>query len=50
MQEELESVSVERLSAAALFDVRVAALKLGAHAYEVSPDVYGTTQPATSTS
>ena len=47
-QEELELVSVEKLDAAALADVRVAALELEAHAYEVSPNAYGTTQPAVS--
>ncbi len=45
-QEELELASVEELDAAALADVRMAALELEAHAYEVSPGVYGTTQPA----
>lgn len=45
-QEELELVSIERLDAAALVDVREAALELEAHAYDISPDVYGLTQPA----
>ena len=45
-REELELVSVEQLDAAALVDVNIAALELDAHAYQVSPDVYGTTQPA----
>ncbi len=48
-QEELELVSVVELESAALADVRVAALELEAHAYEVSPTVYGTTQPAVGT-
>ena len=47
-QEELELVSVEQLDAAALVDVRAAALELEASAYEVSPDVYGRTEPAAS--
>ena len=46
-QEELELVSMAELDSAALIDVRVAALELETHAYEVSPNVYGTTQPAT---
>ena len=45
-REELELVSVEQLDQAALLDVRAAALALEAHAYEISPDVYGLTEPA----
>lgn len=45
-REELELVSVERLDAAALVDVREAALDLESHAYDISPDVYGLTEPA----
>lgn len=45
-QEELGLVSAEQLDGAALDDVRAAALELEAHAYQISPDVYGTTQPA----
>lgn len=40
------AIFTARLDAAALADVQVAALELEAHACEVSPDVYGTTQPA----
>ena len=40
------AIFAARLDAAALADVQVSALELEAHAYEVSPDVYGTTQPA----
>ena len=46
-QEELELVSVEELDATALVDVNIAALELDAHAYLVSPNVYGQTEPAT---
>lgn len=46
-REELELVSVEQLDASALADVNVAALELDARAYEVSPDVYNQTEPAT---
>lgn len=45
-QEELELVLVEQLDPSALADVRAAALELEASAYVVSPDVYGTTEPA----
>jgi hypothetical protein len=45
-REELELVSVRRLDSAELVDVRAAALELDASAYEVSPSVYGTTEPA----
>lgn len=44
-REELELVSVERLSAAEMAEVQQAALELEAHAYEISPDVYGRTPP-----
>jgi hypothetical protein len=44
-QEELELVDVVQLDAAGLIDVRAAALELEEHAYEISPDVYGTTEP-----
>ena len=45
--EELGLVSVGLLTAEELRGVRDKALALEAHAYEVSPDVYGRTQPAT---
>jgi hypothetical protein len=45
-QEELELVEFGQLDAAALAEVRAEALALEQHAYEVSPDVYGTTSPA----
>ena len=48
-QEELELVSFEQLDPAALVDVRAAALELEASAYEVSPNVYGRTEPAVNT-
>jgi hypothetical protein len=48
-QEELELVSVEQLDATALVDINTAALELDANAYQVSPNVYGTTEPATNT-
>jgi hypothetical protein len=40
------AIFTARLDGAALADVQVSALELEAHAYEVRPDVYGTTQPA----
>jgi hypothetical protein len=46
-QEELELVSVRQLDSDDLDDARAAALELEASAYLVSPDVYGTTEPAT---
>lgn len=46
-QEELELVSVEQLDQAQLADVRAAAFELEAHAYQISPDVYGLTEPMT---
>jgi hypothetical protein len=45
-REELELVAVAQLGFADLIDVRAAALELEAHAYEVSRDVYGATEPA----
>jgi ABC-type xylose transport system permease subunit len=39
------AIFTARLDAATLADVQVSALELEAHAYEVSSDVYGTTQP-----
>ncbi len=47
-REELELVSVEVLDQAALANVREAALELEADAYEISPNVYGLTEPAVS--
>lgn len=45
-QEVLELVSFTVLDDDGLATVRTAALALEAHAYEVSPDLYGTTDPA----
>ncbi len=45
-QEELELVSVTRLDRTARREVQAAALELEAHAYEISGDVYGRTEPA----
>ncbi len=44
-REELELISVERLSSAEMAEVIAAALELEAHAYEISPTVYGVTEP-----
>ncbi len=44
-REELELVSVSKLSGADVTVARAAVLELEAHAYEISPDVYGLTQP-----
>lgn len=46
-QEELELVSVVRLDAIQLAEAREAALAVEAHAYVISPDIYGRTPPAT---
>ncbi|HYM53139.1 MAG TPA: hypothetical protein VEW45_06650 [Candidatus Dormibacteraeota bacterium] len=43
--EELELVTFAQLDAEALADVRQLALDLEAHAYEISPEVYGNTEP-----
>lgn len=43
--EELELVSIETLSPAEMDEVRAAALELEAHAYQISPDLYGLTEP-----
>lgn len=45
-QETLELVAFVQLDPEALAEVRAAALALEKHAYEVSEDVYGTTEPA----
>jgi uncharacterized protein YbaA (DUF1428 family) len=45
-QETLELVEFVQLDPEALAEARAAALALEEHAYEVSEDVYGTTQPA----
>lgn len=45
-REELELVALQTLSPEALASVRAAALSLEAHAYEISPDVYGLTKPS----
>ena len=45
-REELELVSSELLDGAALAEVRRLALELEQHAYEISPDLYGQTDPA----
>ena len=44
-KETLELVSVDTLDAAAMAEVRAAALKMEAHAYQVSPDAYAHTPP-----
>lgn len=44
-QEELELVSIKQLNFAELAEARAAALALEAHAYEISPNVYGLTEP-----
>ena len=44
-REELELVSDVVLTPAEMEDVRVAVLELEAHAYEISPDLYGLTDP-----
>jgi hypothetical protein len=45
-QETLELVNFVRLEGEALVEARAAALALEESAYEVSEDVYGTTEPA----
>ena len=47
-KEELELVSIVQLNPQALEKARAEALKLEAHAYEISEDVYGQTAPAES--
>ena len=44
--EQLVLVAVKMLSPEELEDVRTQVLALEAHAYEISPDVYGTTPPS----
>ena len=44
-REELELVSIIKLSGADLIVIRASVLDLEAHAYEISPDVYGQTDP-----
>ncbi|MEA2001267.1 MAG: hypothetical protein U9N84_05195 [Actinomycetota bacterium] len=48
-QEELELVSFRQLSRAELAEIREAALALEAHAYRISPDVYGLSEPIRTT-
>lgn len=45
-REDLELVMVHELDASALGEARAAALALEAHAYEISPNVYGQSPPA----
>ena len=45
-REELELVSTEVLDGATLAEIRRLALELEQHAYEISPDLYGQTDPA----
>lgn len=45
-KESLELVKIEQLTTQQLAEVRTEALKLEKHAYEVSPEVYGSTPPA----
>lgn len=44
-QEELELIGVNQLGPDEMAEVRAEALELEAHAYQVSPDVYGLTEP-----
>jgi hypothetical protein len=44
-QEELELIGVNQLGPDEMAEVRAEALELEAHAYQVSPDVYGVTEP-----
>ena len=44
-QEELELIGVNQLGLDEMAEVRAEALELEAHAYQVSPDVYGVTEP-----
>ena len=44
-QEKLEAVEFGPISASELERYRALALAMEAHAYEISPDVYGTTPP-----
>lgn len=46
-REELELIGVNQLSPEALAEVRELALEVEAHAFTVSPDVYGLTEPMT---
>lgn len=46
-REELELIGVNQLGPAELAEVRAEALELEAHAYQISPDVYGLTEPMT---
>lgn len=46
-REELELIGVNQLGPDELADVRAEALELEAHAYQISPDVYGLTEPMT---
>ena len=47
-QETLELVDLVQLGPEALAQIRAEALELEKHAYEISQDVYGRTQPAES--
>lgn len=44
-QEELELIGINQLGPEEMAEVRAEALELEAHAFEVSPDVYGLTEP-----
>ena len=48
-QEELDLVEFSQLGDAALAEIRAEALALEAHAYEISPEVYGLTRPIMTT-
>lgn len=45
-QEDLELIELNHLDAESLAEIRDEALALEAHAYEINPDVYGTTPPS----
>ena len=44
-QEELELIGINQLNPDEMAEVRAEALELEAHAFQVSPDVYGLTEP-----
>jgi hypothetical protein len=46
-REELELIDINQLGPDELVEVRAEALELEAHAYQISPDVYGSTEPMT---
>jgi hypothetical protein len=48
-QEQLDLIEFRQLDPSAVAEIRAEALALEAHAYEISPDVYGLTRPMVST-